>query len=182
MTGKTKEPVMISRRTLCLASTALGLSGLAGAVTARAGALAMPTGKPILTISGRINVTNVGDTAVFDRDMLEGLALTSFKTMTPWYEEPVTFSGVELELLMKVVGTTGVQLRAQALDDYTTEIPITDFPTWHPILAIRRNGEYMPVSDKGPLFIVYPFDSEPELKHQRFYSRSAWQVVRMVVV
>ena len=39
----------------------------------------------------------------------------------------------------------------------------------------------MPVTDKGPLFIVYPFDSNPELKHQLFYSRSAWQLNRIVV-
>jgi hypothetical protein len=49
------------------------------------------------------------------------------------------------------------------------------------LLALKRNGEYMPVRDKGPLFIVYPFDSRPELKHQRFYSRSAWQLARLDV-
>jgi hypothetical protein len=39
----------------------------------------------------------------------------------------------------------------------------------------------MPVRDKGPLFIVYNYDSNAELQHQRFYSRSVWQVARMVV-
>ncbi|MCC2664519.1 MAG: oxidoreductase, partial [Geminicoccaceae bacterium] len=42
------------------------------------------------------------------------------------------------------------------------------------ILALKRDGAYMPVRDKGPLFIVYPYDSSPELKHQNYYSRSAW--------
>ena len=39
----------------------------------------------------------------------------------------------------------------------------------------------MPVREKGPLFIVYPYDSAPEIRHQKYYSRSAWQVARMVV-
>ena len=47
--------------------------------------------------------------------------------------------------------------------------------------APASDGAYMPVRDKGPLFIVYPYDSDPALKHQVYYSRSAWQVARMVV-
>jgi hypothetical protein len=34
----------------------------------------------------------------------------------------------------------------------------------------------MAVREKGPLFIIYPFDSAPELKNARYYSRSAWQL------
>ena len=39
----------------------------------------------------------------------------------------------------------------------------------------------MPVRDKGPLFIVYPFDSDPALKSRTFYGRSVWQVAKLVV-
>jgi hypothetical protein len=39
----------------------------------------------------------------------------------------------------------------------------------------------MPVQNRGPLFIVYNFDSDPELKNQKFYSRSVWQVARLEV-
>jgi hypothetical protein len=49
------------------------------------------------------------------------------------------------------------------------------------ILALKRNGEYMPVRDKGPLFVIYPFDSKPELKTQTYYGRSVWQVAKIVV-
>jgi hypothetical protein len=34
----------------------------------------------------------------------------------------------------------------------------------------------MAVRDKGPLFIVYPFDSRSDLRSERYYSRSAWQL------
>jgi hypothetical protein len=39
----------------------------------------------------------------------------------------------------------------------------------------------MPVRNRGPLFIVYNFDSDPELKSQKFYSRSVWQVAKLEV-
>ncbi len=144
--------------------------------------LPSPKGRVILSISGRISVTNTASAARFDREMLEDLGLAKFTTMTPWYNEPVTFEGVRLDRLMQVVGASGEQLRARALDDYTTEIPIADFERYQTILAMKRNGNYLPVTDKGPLFIVYPFDSHPDLKHQRFYARSAWQVARMTVI
>ena len=71
---------------------------------------------------------------------------------------------------------------ATALNDYETRIPVSDFMQFNVLLAIKRNGHYMPVSDKGPLFIVYPYDSNPELKTQKYYSRSAWQLASLEVV
>lgn len=157
------------------------LMALPAGQAARAGTLPAPTGKPILTISGQISETNSGDTAQFDRAMLEKLGMVTIVTSTPWYQGPMTFEGVPLDKLMADVGAKGQRVVAYALNDYTTEIPMEDFAKHHAILALKRNGEYMPVRDKGPLFVVYPYDSEPELKSQIFYSRSAWQVARLVV-
>ena len=49
------------------------------------------------------------------------------------------------------------------------------------LLALKRNGEYMPVRDKGPLFIVYPFDSRPEPSISGSTRGSAWQLARLDV-
>lgn len=83
--------------------------------------------------------------------------------------------------LMDFVGAKGTGVTVKALNDYVTEIPMEDFTKYPVILALKRDGVYMPVKDKGPLFIVYPYDSNPDLKHQRFYSRSAWQVAQIIV-
>ncbi len=168
----------------CVTRRTLGglLLGCAVASTARAaGPLSTPVSKPILTISGRITRTNVGETASFDRAMLEGLEQEGFQTTTPWYTGLVRFDGVRMTRLLAAVGATGSSVRAVALNDYTTEIPISDFEKYGVILALKRDGAYMPIRDKGPLFIVYPFDSLAELKSQQFYSRSAWQVAKLVV-
>lgn len=163
---------------------ALGLvtaAGLGGAARALAAPLPSPQGKVVLAISGRIANTNNGDRAEFDMPMLEALGMESFTTKTPWYKEPVTFSGVPMARLLDSVGANGTSLTVTALNDYATDIPTADFKTYPVLLAAKRDGAYMPVRDKGPLFIVYNYDSNPELQHQRFYSRSVWQVARMVV-
>lgn len=169
---------MINRREF-----GLGVAVLGGLISsgAKAGSLTAPADKPILTVGGKIGITNVDDTAQFDRAMLEKLGMTTIETTTPWYTGTVKFEGVPMTELMKALGAKGEKLVAVALNDYSTEIPIEDFAKFKPILAIKRNGEYMPIKDKGPLFIVYPYDSDPELKSQKYYSRSAWQVSRLTV-
>ena len=157
------------------------IAGLAGAGQALAGTLAQPQGKVVLTVSGLITNTNKDGTAEFDMPMLESLGLQSFSTTTPWYDGPVTFEGVAMMRLMDFVGATGGSITVKALNDYATDIPMADFKKYPAILALKRNGAYMPVRDKGPLFIVDPYDSDPDLKHQRFYSRSAWQVAQIIV-
>lgn len=157
------------------------MASLALMCPASAAGLIAPTGKVILTVTGKIANTNKGDAAVFDRSMLEALGMDGFETATPWYNRPVRFDGVQMQHLMQVVGASGTSVTAVALNNYTTDIPMTDFERYGVLLAMKRDGVDMPVSDKGPLFIVYPYDSEPELKSQLFYSRSAWQVAELIV-
>lgn len=82
---------------------------------------------------------------------------------------------------MAAVQASGQTAIASALNDYETRIPISDFTEFQVLLAMKRDGEYMPVRDKGPLFIIYPFDSNPVLKTQKFYSRSAWQLAKLTI-
>ena len=172
----------LTRRTL-MASTLGGILPLAGARAQRPTDVPLPepSGKPILTISGRITRPNAGDKVALDRATLEKLGEDGFQTSTPWYTGPVRFDGVRMTRLMEVVGCMGDTVRAIALNDYTTDIPVSDFARFSVLLAIKRNGDYMPVRDKGPLFIIYPFDSFLELQTHQFYSRAAWQVTQLVV-
>jgi len=85
----------------------IALIGIAGIGAVEAEPLPAPKQRPILTVSGNISATNEGDTAIFDRAMLEALGTISFETETPWYSEPVTFEGVPLAKLMQYVGAKG---------------------------------------------------------------------------
>jgi hypothetical protein len=171
--------VMVTRRQSVILIGSAFFAPAIGAAQTRG--LGIPSGQPILRITGKITQQNDNGAAVFDGAMLEALGMTSFETMTPWYTDKVKFEGIPMARLLASVGASGDKLRVTALNDYTSEIPIEDFEKYGVILALKRNGQYMPVSDKGPLFIVYPFDAMPELKSQKFYSRSAWQVARMEV-
>ncbi|EJN06310.1 molybdopterin-dependent oxidoreductase [Phyllobacterium sp. YR531] len=160
---------------VCLALLMLSVS------SAAAGSLSKPVGKPILTISGNITNKNTESGADFDRAMLENTGLQTIETATPWYETRMRFEGVPLDKLMELVGASGTKVTAVALNDYVTTIPIEDFKKFKVILAMKRNGNYMPVRDKGPLFIVYPYDSDPQLQTQTYYTRSAWQVAKLII-
>ncbi|MCQ8782460.1 oxidoreductase [Mangrovibrevibacter kandeliae] len=152
-------------------------------VAGRAAAdLARPSGKTILTVGGRIRNTNDGAEAIFDLAMLDALGNTSFTTSTPWTDKPNRWEGVPLATLMAAVGADGTTLRATALNDYVVDMPLAGLDVEGAILADRRNGVPMPISDKGPLFIVYPFDDRPELRKQAVYMRCAWQVARLDVL
>ncbi len=143
--------------------------------------LPAPSGKVLLTVSGSIKNHNHGDLAQLDREMIEALGLVALQTATPWYAGVMKFEGVPMAKLLEYVGAFGKDVTAYALNDYSTTIPASDFDEFRVILALKRNGNYMPVNDKGPLFIVYPFDSDPQLQQQKYYSRAAWQVARLVV-
>ena len=39
----------------------------------------------------------------------------------------------------------------------------------------------MTVEEKGPLFLVYPYNSDPQLATKSYYSRSIWQIARITI-
>ncbi len=165
----------IGRRALGALTVALTIG------QAHAEELASPHERPLLTISGAIGVKNDGDNARFDRAMLEAMGTSLLITKTPWYNGEQHFEGVPMRTLLRAVNASGNRITAVALNDYTTEIPVADAQEFNMLLALKREGAYMPVRDKGPLFIVYPYDSEQRLQSQTYYGRSAWQVSKLII-
>lgn len=144
--------------------------------------LEKPQGDVILKITGHISRTNENGAALFDMAMLEALPQTSFQTTTIWTEGKITFSGVSLHDLLIAVGSSGARLRTLALNDYAVEIPVSEAIEGGPIVATRADGAYMSVREKGPLWIVYPFDLQARYRSELTYSRSIWQLREIAVV
>lgn len=138
--------------------------------------LARPSGEPVLIVSGKIAQTNVGETAAFDMTMLEALPRRVTETETPWTKGKTRFEGPLGAALLDSVGASGTTLRIVALNEYAVDVPIEDFRKWPVILATRRDGRPMPVRDKGPIFVIYPFDADRGLWNETYFARSAWQV------
>lgn len=144
--------------------------------TGSARALEAPAGSVVLTLTGRIRHPNRGAAAHFDMAMLEQLPQTRFSTNTPWYAQPRAFTGPLLRDVLRAAGAQGTLLRARALNDYRVDIPFDDAQRFDAIVARLLDDAPMTVRDKGPLFVVYPYDSLPELRTAVYYSRSAWQL------
>jgi hypothetical protein len=123
-----------------------------------------------------VTITSSSGSVTFDRNQLEAMGLISIKTSTPWNEGVVNFEGVPLALLLDKAKAQGATATVIALNDYSVDIPTSDFTKFGTILAVKRNGKYMPVDDQGPFFVMYPFDSNPILQGQPYHGRAVWQV------
>ena len=143
--------------------------------------LELPKGKVVLTVSGNLSRPNHGKDATFSMQMLEKLPQKSFSTKTPWYPKAVTFTGPLLRDVLAAAGASGRQISARALDDYKTLIPMADAQNFDVILARQIDGKDLSIREKGPLFIVYPYDSKPALQAPVFLDRSAWQLKSLTI-
>ena len=57
----------------------------------------------------------------------------------------------------------GTAVHATALNDYAVTIPIDELRRYPVLLALKMNGQYLKIMDKGPIWIVYPRDQYREL-------------------
>ncbi|WP_332749764.1 hypothetical protein [Hydrogenophaga sp.] len=170
---------LLSRRAAIVQSA--GVIAVVLVLPAAAAALPEPKGRVILTLSGQIGQPNRGKDAVFDMAMLEALPQHSFTTRTPWHDRPVKFTGPLLADVLATVKAQGKTINASAINDYTIRIPMADAQTQGVIVARLLDDRPMAVRDKGPLFVVYPFDSKAELRSSVYYERSIWQLKRMSI-
>lgn len=156
--------------------TLLGLAALPLLAPQPASALEPPDGPVVLSLSGRLQQPNRGAVAAFDMALLARLPQASFSTRTPWYAQARRFTGPLLRDLLSAVGNQGSVMRATALNGYRVDIPVDDALRHDLLLARLLDDKPMPVRDKGPLFIIYPFDQQASLRNALYYSRCIWQL------
>jgi hypothetical protein len=152
------------------------MAALALPLHGRAQALRAPSGTVVLSIGGRIGNTNQGERAGLDMAMLEALAQHHITTKTPWFKQARKFTGPLLRDVLNLVGASGATLRIAALNDYRIDVPIDDTRRFDVVLAHRIDDRPITVREKGPLFMIYPFDSDAALRNPLYYSRAVWQL------
>lgn len=131
----------------------------------------------VLTVEGNIE----GERQTFTLAELEALGSDKITTTTPWHDGAVAFEGVAVARLLQHVKAQGETTEVTALNAYFVDIPTEDLIRNGAVLALKRDGNYMSVTDKGPLFLIYPFDANPALRTEVHYSRSVWQVSSIAV-
>ncbi len=143
--------------------------------------LAQPTDSVILTVSGNIAHTNKPGKAEFDHTMLKALGVHQLRTTTPWTNEVIEFEGVLARDLMRAVGAKGQQIKATALNDYFSHLPMQDIHRYRVLLAFSMDGKSLTRRDKGPLWIIYPLDDHAELKERSIQNHLVWQLIKLEV-
>lgn len=121
-------------------------------------------------------------TVHLDLSALEAIEPTEIVTSTLWTNGVNRFHGVSLPMLLKSLGLKGERLRAASMNDFAVDIPLDDGLTDHAILAYRMNGEEMSRRNKGPLWIIFPFDQSSRFRTETIYARSLWQLNRIEVI
>ncbi|WP_282604555.1 molybdopterin-dependent oxidoreductase [Pelagibius sp. Alg239-R121] len=149
------------------------------------GSLPVPTEGVLLEVTGKLIQSNVkdakGPVAILDRSMLEGLGITKIETSTDWTDGIQSFEGPLVSDLLERLGASGTTILATAANDYTVEIPVSDFLRYPVILAMEMNGKRLTLRDKGPIWIVYPRDQYPELDDPLINGRWIWQLKRLEI-
>lgn len=144
--------------------------------------LPKPSGPVLLVVTGDIAVTNDADAARFDLALLDSLPQHSFVTATIWTNRSATYSGVLLKDLLQVVGAQGKQLEATALNDYRITLPLEEATDKAPLLATRADGVPLTVRTKGPIWLLYPFDTDDRYRTEETFARAIWQLDRIRIV
>ncbi len=150
-------------------------------ITALAADPAAPTGQVLLTIGGKIALSNTApatsdDTTLagflgveydkgvaHDAAMLAALPQHQITATLLDSAAPVTYSGPRLSDLLGAVGAAGKSATPMALDGYSAEITWPLIETHQPILATHANGTPFPIGGLGPTMVVFPPVADTEL-------------------
>ena len=138
---------------------------------------------PILEISGKIDKFTDKGKGTYNISEREFLALkqSSIITSTTW-TRVTKFSGVKIEDLLRVVGSTGETVEFTALDGYKVSISIAEIKKYGIILARNMDDKPLEIKNWGPYWVMYPRDAYPkELGSSLAESRFIWQVKRINV-
>ena len=109
--------------------------------------------------------------------MLEQLGLARLRSWTPWTDGQPEFEGVPGAAADgggRRHRQRGARERAQRLREPPFRWRTSQrYPV---LLATRIDGQQLEVRDKGPIWIVYPWSTNPELDDLPTRRKSVWQL------
>lgn len=120
--------------------------------------------------------------ASMDLAALQDLPQEAFETSTIWTDGVQLFEGVSLRALLEPLALDRGQLILIAQNDYQVRLSVEDAITQEGLLAHSRNGQPMSLRDKGPLWLVYPYDKSAVYRSETIFAQSVWQLDRIVIL
>jgi len=117
--------------------------------------------------------------AMTDDDLM-ALDQEAFVTSTLWTPAPQRFSGPSLHSILSMAGATPpFEITLVAANDYAVTIGPDLIDETYPIIANRIDGAAFSVREKGPLWVMYPFDHHKTFKREDVYAASVWQLTQI---
>lgn len=134
-----------------------------------------------------------GDTAPRPVTRADLLALPqhSYATSTLWTSAVPVFAGPTLHALLLGQGVdldpSGTEsaetiLRLTALNGYHVDMPLAEVTPDAPLLAMTRDGVALTARDKGPVWVVHPYNADRRWRSEIVYARAIWQLTEIVVI
>lgn len=121
----------------------------------------------------------------FTAEQLLTIAPAELKTATPWDgdEPPATYQGVYLADLFNLLEHTPEQIRAIALNHYAMDIPFQRAIDANAFIAVHENGRPMPIRDRGPYWLIFPFFADDQtLPIKDLTPWAVWQLNTLQVI
>lgn len=137
-----------------------------------------PKGDVILSVSGAIERSGDGNEVRLDLETLERLGMVQYAIVDPWLDSEVTYAGVLVSAILDAldVKSTAEGVVMTALDDYRVEIPVDSIREWPILLATRRDGQPLRISEGGPSRVIYPIHAFDRATHFELRANWIWNV------
>src|SRR5262249_42438221 len=141
--------------------------------TAAAANSPSPAGAPILTVVGKISQINrppfdkledlffayhersFAKAYAFDLAMLEALGMKRVTIAYEGWPEPLEVEGPFLRDVLAAAGASEGTVATLALDGFATELSASDLAAEDWIVAIKENGRYLGIGQRGPTWVLY---------------------------
>ncbi|WP_086981468.1 hypothetical protein [Vibrio aphrogenes] len=111
---------------------------------------------------------------------LQALPQTQFTTSTPWTSQVHTYQGPKLSLLIEQFEQPITSIQVFAYNGYAVDINKSEWQQYPFILAMKQDGQELTLRNKGPLWILLPFDQNPTFSSkQSLLNQSIWQIEKI---
>lgn len=115
---------------------------------------------------------------------LDRLPQHSFTTSTQWTEGKIKFSGPALKDVLGLLAPIDADeetVRLVAANYYEVELDQTLLELDVPIVSTRMNDETFGTREKGPLWVVFPYDADEAYRREGVYAASVWHLIEIQV-
>ena len=117
-----------------------------------------------------------GEVVKLSMSKLMAMPATEIYTSAPGTDGVQKFKGVSFDALFEAYGIDVNIVRVSALNDYNVMVPANVLREDGAILAYHLNDGEMSIREKGPFWVIFPYDADVRFQTDTYWSYSVWQV------